>query len=311
MEKLRHMAVFAAVVDAGSMSAAARELGMTPSAVSQQIRQLERETKVTLLRRSTRRLALTEAGQAFYEGCAAMLAGARSAEQRLAELRDAPVGELSLSVPAGFAAHHLTNALAPLIAAHRQLSLRLLISDEIVDPIEARVDIVIRIGRQVESALAVRPLAEWELLMCASPAYLSRAGAPATPEDLVDHEWLLLLRIGKRASLELTGPRGERRRVRVEGRIRSNNQLSLKLLAQAGCGISLQVLPEIADELADGRLVRLLPGWSLPLVSVVAVTVRREARPAKVRYAIEALRAYLGDATRWSRSGTGASPSHR
>jgi DNA-binding transcriptional LysR family regulator len=303
VDRLRGMAVFAAVVDARSMSGAARELGLTPSAVSQHVRQLERALRVVLLRRSTRRLALTEAGEAFYEGCAAMLAGARGAEQRLAELRDAPVGELSLSSPAGFAAHHLTSALAPLLAAHRQLSLRLLISDEILDPIEARVDVALRIGRQVDPKHAAIPLAEWDFLMCAAPAYLSRRGAPASPEDLPDHEWLTLIRVGKHALLDLAGSGGQRRRVRVEGRIRSNNQLSLKLLALAGCGISLQVLPEIENELADGRLLRVLPDWSLPPLGVFAVTSRRDAQPAKIRYALEALRGYLGDPARWPRPG--------
>src|SRR5262245_41231359 len=111
MVDLRRMAIFAAVVQNGSMRRAAREVGMTPSAVSQHVRQLEKETGVTLLRRSTRRLELTDAGQAFYEGCAAMLTAAQTAHGRLAELQDEPVGELAVSAPVGFAAVHLSPAM--------------------------------------------------------------------------------------------------------------------------------------------------------------------------------------------------------
>ncbi|WP_204377596.1 LysR family transcriptional regulator [Aquitalea magnusonii] len=124
------MAVFATVVEQGSMIAASRQLGMTPSAVSQHISKLEAEHGVSLLHRTTRSLTLTEAGSLFYQGCADMLAAAQLAEQRLSELRDAPVGELRLAAPTGFAGPMLSEALAPLLAAHPRLSLKLFFHDD-------------------------------------------------------------------------------------------------------------------------------------------------------------------------------------
>jgi len=169
MDKLRRMAVFARVVEAGAMSAAARELGMTASAVSQQIRQLEQETGVVLLHRSTRRLGLTEAGAVFLQGCQAMVQAAQQAEQNLAELRDEPVGDLRIAVPLGFAGEHLSAALAPLLVRHPQLALRVFADDARVDLIEMRIDLAIRVGRLSDSSLVARPLAAWPELLCAAP----------------------------------------------------------------------------------------------------------------------------------------------
>jgi len=305
MDKLKRMAVFARVVEAGAMSAAARELGMTPSAVSQQIRQLEEETGVVLLHRSTRRLGLTEAGAVFFQGCQAMVQAAQQAEQGLAELRDEPVGELRIAVPLGFAGEHLSAALAPLLLAHGQLALRLFADDARVDLIEMRIDLAIRIGRLADSSLVARPLATWPEVLCAAPAYLAGAGMPQQPADLLRHDWLMLSVLEEPQWLELHGPQGELERLRLEGRVASNNANSLKHMALGGVGITRQPLQDVAAELADGRLQRLLPDWRLPDLGVYAVTPRREAQPAKVRFAIEALRRYLAPGEQQGRNKKG------
>lgn len=195
MDRYRRMAMLAAVVENGSIRRSARELGLTPSAVSQQIRRLEQETGVTLLRRTTRRLALTEAGEAFYEGCAAMVAAARSAHDRLAALQESPVGELRISAPAGFAANHLVTALAPFLVAHPAIALRLVVTDEPIDIIRERIDLAIKISRPLpSSSLVRRHLADWPLVLCASPSYLARRGTPDVPQDLAQHDFLALPR---------------------------------------------------------------------------------------------------------------------
>jgi len=173
IDRLKRMAVFARVVEANSMSAAARELGMTTSAVSQQIRQLEAETGLALLHRSTRRLNTTEAGQAYYEDCAAMLHAAQAAEQRLSDLRDEPRGELRVAFPVGFSAH-LAAALAPLLRAHPRLTLRLFAEDRRVDLIGERIDLAIRAGALADSTLVARRLAEWGHIMVASTSACPR-----------------------------------------------------------------------------------------------------------------------------------------
>lgn len=287
------MAILATVVEQGSMRRAARELGLTPSAVSQQIRQLERETGVTLLGRSTRRLTLTDTGQAFYEGCAAMLAAARSAHERLAAVHDVVTGELSISAPVGFAASHLTRAIEPLLATHPQLSLRLVATDDQVDMVRDRIDLAITIGTAPRAATFVRRhLADWPLVLVASPRYLEAHGTPKTGDDLASHAVLALPTWHHPADV-LTAPDGRRLRVRMRRRVTSNNQLTIKQLTLAGHGLSFHVAPEIEEELASGALVRVLRRWSLPILSVDALMPPRAAQPPKVRVAVEALKAYL------------------
>ena len=150
MEDLKRMAVFAAVVQHGSMSGAARALGMSTSAVSQQVRKLESDGGVTLLHRSTRKLALTEAGQRYHARCAAMWAAAEQARAELAASRDAPSGELRMSATVGFA-RHIAPALGELLAAHPALRLRLLVDDSTIDLINARIDLAVRYGRLADS----------------------------------------------------------------------------------------------------------------------------------------------------------------
>lgn len=188
MDQLKRMAVFAEVVAAGSLSAAARQLGMTPSAVSQHLRQLEGALGLALLHRSTRKLTLTEAGARYVEGCTAMVAAAKSADQALARHRDEPEGELRIAAPIGFGGL-LATALAPL-RSYPKLSLHLLMDDALVDVIAERVDIAVRVRGLPDSSLVARKLGTLRAQLCASPAYLAARGWPQQPADLARHDWL-------------------------------------------------------------------------------------------------------------------------
>lgn len=293
MEQLKRMAIFATVVDRGSMVAAAEVLGMTASAVSQQIRKLEDSTQVSLLHRTTRKLTLTEAGATFYQSCAQVLALAQQAEQRLAELRDAPVGELRIAAPVGFSGRPISAALAPLLQAHSGLSLTLLFHDEQIDLIEQRIDLAIRVGTLQDSSLVARHIGDSRMLLCAAPSYLARKPSISRPEDLVGQDWLALNRDLQNSMLTLQGPGDEVQKLRIESRVSCNNILAVRHFTLAGMGISLQPEQEIRGELAAGSLRALLPDWQLPPFGIYLVTPRREAQPAKVRYAIEALRQHL------------------
>lgn len=292
MDDLRRMAVFASVVQHGSMTGAARVLGMSPSAVSQQVRLLEREGGVTLLHRSTRKLALTEAGQRYHAQCAAMCAAADQARAELAASRDAPSGELRLSAPVGFA-RHVAPALGQLLAQHPALRLRLLVDDAAIDLISARVDLAVRFGRLADSTWAARRLGALQWWLCASPDWIAQHGAPDTPDALLAHTWLGFARAGGGLLLELHGPDGTTRSLRVEPRIASNNQLSIQQMCEAGLGLALMGSMDVHDALAQRRLVRLLPQWSFGTLDIWAVTPQRDAQPAKVRQAIAALHDYL------------------
>ena len=296
IDRLRRMAVFARVVEHRSMTGAARELGMSASAVSQQIRQLEADTGVVLLHRSTRRVNVTEAGQAFYEGSAAMLHAAQQADQSLAQLRDAPAGELRIAAPVGFAMRYLGRALGPLLDAHPALSLRLFVEDRRIDLVAERIDLAIRIGRFADSSLVARRLATWDHALFAAPAYLARHGAPAVPDDLAHHQNLFLTALDAPEFVELLAG-GDTRRVRLGGRVAANSAPTLKALMLAGLGIARLPVPDAADAVAAGTAVRVLPTWSMTPIGVFAVTPQRDAQPAKVRLAIEALRLHLDGET--------------
>jgi DNA-binding transcriptional LysR family regulator len=292
MDDLRRMAIFAAVVEQRSMSAAARQLGTSTSAVSQQVRQLERDGGVTLLHRTTRKLTLTDAGERFYADCAAMVAAARRAQAQLALSRDAPSGELRLSATVGFA-RHVAPALGGLLGAHPSLTLKLLVDDARIDLIESRIDLAIRFGGLPDSSWVARRLCAFEWLLCASPAYLQRHGTPQRPEDFLAHHWLGFAREGNAVQLELAGPDGQTRALRMEARISSNNQLSLQQMCVAGLGLARLARVDADEDLRAGRLLTVLPQWTQQPLPVWAVTPQRDAQPAKVRHAVDALHDYL------------------
>nr|WP_315430286.1 LysR family transcriptional regulator [uncultured Albidiferax sp.] len=293
-DQLKRMAIFAEVVATGSLTAAARQLGMTPSAVSQHLRQLEKALGLALLHRSTRRLTLTEAGARYHVGCAAMVAAARSADQALARLRDEPEGELRLAAPIGFASL-LASALQPL-RSHPKLTLRLLLDDAVIDLIEARVDIALRVGNLANSSLVARKIGSMGCQLCAAPAYLAEHGWPQQPQDLRQHAWL-----GSGAdntsfdTLELHGPDGALQVVQLEGRVQARQVSALHALCVAGWGICMAVRQEDFQALADGRLMPVLPGWQLSDMPVYAVTPRRGEQPAKVRHTLDLLAAYFAE----------------
>jgi DNA-binding transcriptional LysR family regulator len=307
MDDLKPYAVFAQTVAAGSMSAAARRLGMSPSAVSQTIRALERQAGVTLLQRSTRKLALTEAGERCYPHCLRLLEAAGAAADSLAHARDAPAGDLRVAAPAGFAAH-IAPALAPLLAQSPQLRLHLLLDDAMIDLLDARIDIAIRVGRIADSNWIARRLCDFEVILCAAPAYLERHGTPQSPPDLAGHQWMTLSRErGEPAkrdtsaadgelptmTLDLHGTAGESQRVHAGVRIVSNNLVALLHMCEHGLGCARFAHADAAPALARGTLVRLLPQWRLTPMPVSAVTQRRDGEPAKVRVAVEALKRYF------------------
>jgi DNA-binding transcriptional LysR family regulator len=292
MEQLKRMALFAMVVEKGSMVAAAAAMGMSASAVSQQIRRLEEATGVTLLHRTTRKLTLTEAGTTFYDSCRQIVELAEQAEERLAEQREAPVGELRIAAPVGFSGPLLCEALAPLLSAHPALSLRLFFQDEQIDLIEQRIDLAIRVGQQDDSSLVARHVADWRMLVCTSPAYLAQRVWPVQPQQLFELDWIAL-NTECSQHLLLHGPGGATQRLRLESRIACNNILAARQFTLAGMGVSLQPEPEVRELLARGELLALLPDWQQEPIGLHIVTVRRDAQPAKVRYAIEALRRHL------------------
>lgn len=292
MDQYKRMALFAEVVQAGSLTAAARQLGTTPSAVSQQLRSLEASLGLALLHRSTRKLTLTEAGARYFDGCAAMVAAARSAELALARHRDEPEGELRIAAPIGFGGL-LAEALKPL-RVYPRLSLSLLVDDAVIDLIHERVDIALRVGNLPDSSLVARRLGVMPVQMCAAPSYLAENGWPQHPQDLARHAWLGARPLAAdEDTLLLTGPGPVQETVRVQVKARASQVTALHSLCVAGWGISVVASEDDRRALADGRLVAVLPDWKLPDFVLHAVTPRRGEQPAKVRHAMALLVDYI------------------
>lgn len=248
MDKLNRMAVFAVVVAEGSLSAAGRRLGMSASAVSQHMRTLEQSLGVALLHRSTRKLTLTDAGAAFYPGCKTMLHEASQAEQRLAEMRDTLVGELRIATTIGLGGTPLAQALAPLLQAHPKLSLRILANDEIINLIDIRADIALRVNRQLDDASYIaHPLATWPMVLCASPRYLNRSGIPESPHELTQHQWLISTNDAIPTSITLQKRSGEVCKIRLPDIATGSSSMNvLRAFTLEGLGISVQPLYEIS-----------------------------------------------------------------
>ena len=308
MEDLRHHAAFAATASAGSMTAAAGRLGMTPSAVSQLIRALEARSGVTLLHRSTRRLSLTEAGERCLPHCRRLVEAGQAAAASLEHARDAPVGELRIATPIGFAAH-VSPALAPVLAEWPSLRLRLIVDDRLIDLVEARIDVALRVGNLPDTRWIGRKLCDFDRLLCASPAYLERRGAPGTPAELPAHDWLATSAgsqagatahgeaDGQAASLalELHGAGVSSNTVFMPVRIATTSQVALQQLCQEGMGIAVLFYPDVRPALERGALVRVLPGWRPPSAAVTMVTPTIDREAAKARVAVEALRRYFSE----------------
>ncbi|MGM9484313.1 LysR family transcriptional regulator [Roseateles sp. NT4] len=299
MDELKPYAVFAETVAAGSMSAAGRRLGMSASAVSQTLRSLERQMGVTLLHRSTRKLTLTEAGKRCYPHCLRLVEAARAAAESLVHARDAPSGELRVAAPVGFAAH-IAQALAPVLAQAPGLRLRLLVDDAMIDLIDERIDIAVRVGQLADSNWIARPLCEIEMILCAAPAYVERHGLPATPADLPGFDWIAWARetqdggdAAPTIALLLHGAGGESQRVQLPVRVASNNHMALQQMCEQGLGLARLGYADVLAQLQRGTLVHLLPQWRITPLPVAAVSQRREGEPAKVRVAVEALKRYF------------------
>ncbi|WP_322103343.1 LysR family transcriptional regulator [Paraburkholderia sp. J41] len=307
MGDLRQLVVFAETVSSGSMSAAAARLGMTPSAVSQTVKALERQSGVTLLHRSTRKLTLTEDGKQCYGHCLQLMASWKAAADSLTQARDAPTGELRIAAPLGLGPH-IAPALASVLSTWPQLRLRMLVSDDMVDLIDARVDLAIRIGKMADSGWTAQKLCELETIMCASPAYLERHGTPGSPRALSGHHWIALEREVEAARstgasegampvipVTLFNERRAKHTVHAAVRVVSTSQPTVQQMCEEGLGIARLSYIEVLDALERGTLVHVLPKWTFPALPVALVTPRKDGQPAKVRAAVDALRAYFRD----------------
>ncbi|MDE0844528.1 MAG: LysR family transcriptional regulator [Psychrobacter pacificensis] len=295
LDNLRGMAVFASVVGHGSFSGSARELGITTSAVSQQIRSLENELGVVLLHRSTRKLSLTEAGESFYESAKDVVSAAEQGRIKVNQLRDELAGSLRVSTTPELGVNHILPALSTWMAAHDDLSVTYLADNHYIDMIDERIDIAIRMSPSINDAsLSSYPLTDVRQLLVASPQYLRQHPKINTPKDLADHQ-LICIEIMKDANQidMIQTETNKKTRVKMNSRIYTNNVFMATTLAKEGHGLVRMMEMDIKKELESGELVEVLTGYQLPSFVLYAVTLNRDQQPAKITRCLEVLKKYF------------------
>ncbi|EHU1556755.1 LysR family transcriptional regulator [Acinetobacter baumannii] len=295
LDQLRAMGVFACVVEKSSFSGAARELGITTSAVSQQIRSLENEMDVILLHRSTRKLSLTEAGQAFFSSCQEMLAAAERGKIRINELRDDLIGDLRIATTPDLAVQHIIPALSHWMSAHRGLSVHFEVGHRYIDLIEERIDIAVRMSSTaVEESDSVIPMAFVDQILVASPSYLNQTSPILHPNDLNNHELLSINAMNDSRSFNFQHAKtGEKLNIEMASRLQSNNLQVAKALCQQGHGIARILYLDAQKELKNGSLIEILPDWQLPAFTLYAEIAKHDQQPMKIQRCVEALKQYF------------------
>jgi len=295
LDNLRGMGVFASVVDNGSFSGCAKELGITTSAVSQQIRSLENDLGVVLLHRSTRRISLTEVGAVFYKSCKTMLAAAEQGKARLSELRDELTGQIRIATTPELGVNHLLPALADWIAQHKELYVHFEADNHYIDLIESRIDIALRMTPKInDSSVVIQPLAKVAQILVASPEYLDSMEAINEPADLAKHQMISLSLMDDPLKLQQTHIQtGKKARLKLKSRMNTNNVFIMKSLALENHGLMRIMSLDVEKELASGRLVEVLPEWRLPEFQLYAAMLRREQQPTKIIKCLDVLQDYF------------------
>ena len=302
-DSLQDMSIFAKVVSAGSLSAAARELGLSPAVVSRRLAALEARLGTRLLHRTTRSLHLTDEGASYYEACARIIAEVEEADAAASAGRAAPQGTLRVALPASFGHQHVTPLVPRFAERYPKVRLALSLSDRNVNVIEEGFDVAVRIAQLEDSSLAARRLAPNRRVVCASPEYLRRHGTPRTPAELAEHDFLIYKWDGGFAqTLEYRDPLGKAGEARVTGRFACDNWEVLREWALAGLGIALKSTWDVHRNLADGSLVALLPGYSFDTgVAIYAVYPHRRYLAAKTRAFVEFLLESFGPQPYWDK----------
>ncbi|WP_087752544.1 LysR family transcriptional regulator [Paraburkholderia caledonica] len=257
MDKFVSMEIFVAVVEAGSLTAAAERFEISSAMVGKHIRSLEARLGTRLLTRTTRRQSLTEIGRQYYEQCRRILADVKDAESLAESMAAAPRGVLKVTVPLTYGVEIFSPAMTDYLSEWPEVTLELDLSNRMTDLVEEGFDAAVRIGQLQDSSFVARPLKPYRMRACASPAYLARAGIPRTPADLADHECLGFLHWGREGAWRLGGENAAENSLRA-GRFRANNGQALKVAALRGFGLVLQPEALLAREIASGELVSVL-----------------------------------------------------
>ncbi|WLI76773.1 HTH-type transcriptional activator AaeR [Kosakonia sp. H02] len=292
MERLKRMSVFARVVELGSFTAAARQLQMSVSSISQTVAKLENELQVKLLNRSTRSLGLTEAGKIYYQGCRRMLHEVQDVHEQLYAFNNTPIGTLRIGSSSTMAQNVLAKMTAEMLKEHPGLSVNLVTGIPAPDLIADGLDVVIRVGALQDSSLFSRRLGTMPMVVCAAKTYLAQYGTPEKPADMVNHSWLEYS-VRPDNEFELVAPEGIATRLIPQGRFVTNDPMTLTRWLTTGAGIAFVPLMWVIEEINSGQLEILLPRYQSDPRPVYALYTQKDKLPLKVQVCINYLTEYF------------------
>lgn len=287
MDDLNDMLIFAEVVRSGSITRAGERLGLPKATVSRRLARLETRLGTRLLNKTTRRLELTEVGESYYERCLPILEQVEETRDFASQLSNRPRGRLRVTAPADFAMQWLATPLATFCAAYPEITLEIDLSSRQVDLVSERVDVAIRAGQLSDSTLVARPFLNLTRSLYASPLYLAETGMPQHPDELSDHRFVILQGARRLFNTDTLIKGRQRTEITMHGPVQVNSMGMVKEMVLAGAGIA-----PLADTLAEpsaaiGRLVKVLPDWSLSAGPVHLVTPSRRFLPRKTQVFIE------------------------
>ncbi len=301
MPDTEDFAIFVRVVELGSLSAAGRDMRLSAAVVSNRIARLEKDVGTRLLNRTTRHVSLTEEGSSYYDHCVVILNELEQAESAITSVNAEPRGPIKVTAPTVFGRLHVAPHVPRFLERHPQMQVRLHLTDALVDLVQERVDLAIRIAELTDSTSIVRTLAPNRRLIVASPDYLKTHPAPKQPEDLLDHNCLLLRFPGsKQFRWTLQGREGPVT-LRVSGNMDSNSGEALRDWCLAGQGLALKSLWEIVDDLNEGRLVPVLTEFPPPSHAIYAMYPHSQHVPPRVRAFIDFLAETYGPKPAWEK----------
>jgi DNA-binding transcriptional LysR family regulator len=297
MDRITSLASFVKVVETGGFAAAARALEISPSSVTIHIRSLEERLGVRLLNRSTRKVSLTEIGQAYYERCVRILAELDAADETASAMQVSPRGSLRLN-----ASIAIPSLIAPVIAEfvrlYPEVSIDMTMTDRMVDMVEENYDLAVRNIPIADSSLIVRKIAPYRFVICATPKYFELHGKPERPEDLARHNCLVYAQSPWRSEWPLHGPDGEAL-VAVSGNLRSNSAIALCSAALNDQGLLLTSSFIVADHIKAGRLIPVMGDFLRSEYAIEAIYPDRHHLTAKVRTFIDMLVKHFHEQPVW------------
>jgi DNA-binding transcriptional LysR family regulator len=292
---------FVTITESGSLAEAARRLDVSPSAVSQRLRQLESRLGLQLAHRSTRRFSLTEEGELFHAGAVTLLADMDGLVDALRERSGEVAGTLHVCGPLGFGRHYLAAAIADFQTLHPKLTVSLTLSDVVAAADANRFDLIVHIGTLIDSSMVAYPIAPNARFLCAAPRYLAKRPAPREPKELAAHDCIVLRENHEDVTLWRLRKKRSEVAVRVPAILSCNDGEVARQWALQGKGVVMRSEWDVAESLASGKLVRLLPDWSLPDADVVALVASRAGLSARVKLFLAFLQARFKPVAPWRR----------